>query len=175
MPALQTFLEAELHRRGWSIPEFAEKVDGLSQSNAYLIIRDGQDNVKWKTFVAIADALRMTPGDLTAAIGMGGELTPDEAAHLAAYRRVPEGQRSTATQILHGFAVQPTRRAANRRRDEQAKRKLATARELERADRNQGDDGAEGLIVPHSVRVRGLRLNPIRRMDGRLVAAAHRS
>jgi transcriptional regulator with XRE-family HTH domain len=67
MTPLANYLRDELARRGWSIEEFAKKA-GLSLSNAYLIVRDGKDNVRRETFAGIAAALSMTPTELYAAI-----------------------------------------------------------------------------------------------------------
>jgi predicted transcriptional regulator len=44
MAALQKFLQAELPRRGWTIPHFAKRA-ALSTSLAYQIA-DGKDNLR---------------------------------------------------------------------------------------------------------------------------------
>lgn len=124
VPALQRYLQAELPRRSWSIPEFAARVDGMSQSNAYRIIRDGFDNVEFATFEAIAATLGMSPAELAVAIGKGSAVDdPEEAQVIAAYRQIAIEKRAAAFDMLRGLAVQPTTPPdANRRRRRVANR-----------------------------------------------------
>ncbi len=99
VPALSTYLRSELDHRDWTIPEFVEHAErakrpggaGLSLSNAYLIIRDGKDNVRQDTFDLIARTLGQTPAELMVAIGKG-HLTdePRRARISARLRGVPD-------------------------------------------------------------------------------------
>ena len=100
MSALQQFLEGELERREWTIKEFATR-SHLSLSNAYLIVRDGKDNVRQDTFEDIAAALSMTPADLMVAIGKGklGE-DPERLPLLTLVRQVPSPELGLAHRIL---------------------------------------------------------------------------
>jgi transcriptional regulator with XRE-family HTH domain len=70
VPALQRYLLTEIGRRGWSMEQFADHAQ-ISLSNAYLIVRDGKDNVRQNTFDNIAAALGMTPAGLASMIGKG--------------------------------------------------------------------------------------------------------
>lgn len=63
MAALQNYLKDEIDRRGWSIEEFAKR-SGISLSNAYLIVRDGKDNVRQDTLASIAGAFNMSSAEL---------------------------------------------------------------------------------------------------------------
>lgn len=99
VPALSNYLRSELDHRDWTIPEFVEHAErakrpggaGLSLSNAYLIIRDGKDNVRQDTFDLIARTLGQTPAELMVAIGKG-HLTdePRRARISARLRGVPD-------------------------------------------------------------------------------------
>lgn len=95
MPALSNFLNDELHRRGWSIPDFVEQAakygPGMSTSNAYLIIRDGKDNVRQDTLDLIAATLSMSPADLMVSIGKGSPSDDDLLAHAEQMKTVLRG------------------------------------------------------------------------------------
>lgn len=135
MPALSNFLKDELARRGWEIPDFIEAAKrigpGLSQSNGYLIIRDGKDNVRQDTFDLIAATLSMSPAELATAIGKGPATDdPKRAPIHAAVREVPEESLSTLDKIIRSLAVKSVKARTNGRRDASANRRLAAAAEL---------------------------------------------
>ncbi len=103
VPALQRYLKAEIERRGWSMEQFADRAQ-LSLSNAYLIVRDGKDNVRQNTFDSIAAALGMTPAELASAIGKGApEEHPQRITILALLRDVPDDDLSTVDRIVRTF------------------------------------------------------------------------
>lgn len=114
MPALQQYLNAEIDRRGWSVREFARRAK-ISLSNAYLIVRDGEDNVRRDTFENIASALFMSPAELAVAIGKGAATDdPKRVLIHAALRQVPDDQLETVELMIRGLAIQPAQRAKGR-------------------------------------------------------------
>lgn len=107
MPALQNFLRDELPRRGWSMKDFASHAR-LSLSNAYLIVRDGEDNVRSDTFENIATALGMTPAELYVAIGKGRlDDDPERVPVLAAVRQIAKEHLDAVDRIVRAFVVVP--------------------------------------------------------------------
>jgi transcriptional regulator with XRE-family HTH domain len=100
---LSRFLKDEIPRRGWTIPTFARRAN-LSNSNAYLIVRDGKDNVTQDTFDDIATALDMAPAELMVAIGKGN--SPEDAERVvmhATVRQIPKANLSLAQRLLLAF------------------------------------------------------------------------
>ena len=109
VPALQRYLSAEIEQRGWSVEQFAARAQ-LSLSNAYLIVRDGKDNVRQNTFDNIAAAFGMTPAELASAIGKGApEEHPQRITVQALLRDVPDDDLSTVERIVRTFTrVRPS-------------------------------------------------------------------
>jgi len=109
VPALQRYLSAEIEQRGWSVEQFAARAQ-LSLSNAYLIVRDGKDNVRQNTFDNIAAAFGMTPAELASVIGKGApEEHPQRITVQALLRDVPDDDLSTVERIVRTFTrVRPS-------------------------------------------------------------------
>lgn len=146
MPALANFLRNELPRRGWTIPEWAPRAD-LSVSAAYLIIRDGKDNVRQDTLDNIAASFNMAPAELLVAIGKGAaDDSPARAPLVALLRQVPDADLGTVDRVVRPFAVAPTQQRTNRRADPSSKRREATAHKLERGDLDDPKSGPEETL-----------------------------
>jgi hypothetical protein len=85
--------------------QFARRAD-LSLSNAYLIVRDGKDNVRQTTFDNIAAALGLTSAELSIRIGKGNaEHNPDEVETLALFRQIEPEKRPCAIDLLRWLAL----------------------------------------------------------------------
>lgn len=145
MPALQHFLSAEIPKRNWSMEEFARRAQ-LSLSNAYLIVRDGKDNVRRQTFDNIAAALGMTPAELDTAIGKGPVTAdPKRVPIHAILREVPEEDLGQVDRVIRTFV----RLAASGRRDAASKRGKARQVELERDRQPRGATGSDDPLALH--------------------------
>ncbi len=152
MAALQKFLRDELHRRDWSIEEFASRA-GISTSNGYLIIRDGKDNVRTDTFEGIAAALSMTPADLMVATGKGAT-SDDDPLRMplhAIVQQVALEDLNTAYRVLHGF-IAPSENAKDRRAND-AKAPGASRKRRLKDGSDSGASSANNLLRPAARRL----------------------
>jgi DNA-binding Xre family transcriptional regulator len=147
MAALQKFLRDELHRRDWSIEEFASRA-GISTSNGYLIVRDGKDNVRTDTFEGIALALSMTPADLMIATGKG-TVSDDDPLRMplhAIVRQVAIEDLNTAYRVMRGF-IAPSVDAKERRVND-AKAPGASRKRRLQDGSETGSSSANNLLRP---------------------------
>lgn len=104
----------------------------ISPSKAYAIT-NGDDNVEFETFEAIADAFGMSPAELATAIGKGPAGDDPELAPMhARLRQVPKDQRTVVDRLIATF-IPPTR----------AKSHPATDTKRSQRDRNVSSNGPE--------------------------------
>lgn len=143
VPALQHFLEGERLRRGWSMDEFASRAK-ISLSNAYLILRDGKDNVRQHTLENLAGAYGLTPAELMIAIGKGTLADdPKRTPLYALVRQVPDDALETAGKVIQALTAPPIG-ATTRRRDGASTQRPGSRRVHDQRQRLGDDTGTQG-------------------------------
>jgi hypothetical protein len=166
VPALSNFIQDEIGRRDWSIPEWAPRAN-LSVSNAYLIVRDHKDNVRQDTFEHIAASFSMTPAELMVAIGKGAVAdSPRRVIVHATLRDVPDEQLDTVDRMLRSIAVEPAQRRSSGRTDRAAIRQKANSRQMQ-PKRHEGDNSGSDGMLPRTYQPVGILHRILRSLDPR--------
>jgi DNA-binding Xre family transcriptional regulator len=142
MPALQHYLRGEIDRRAWSINDFARRAH-ISQSNAYLIVRDGKDDVRQSTFDGIAAALGMAPSELLRAVESPADDPVEQAIRWrapemrAAVKSVPAPKQATLIMSVFDRAIDAARDMAALLTEQQSQPRTAKNRVDTRATGNR--------------------------------------